>query len=114
MYAYTLSQHAQYRSAQRNLSNEDILFILTYGEREHRAGVIFCQLHRKNIPTETPGNHRHRQLVGTTVVLCRCDNYVVTLYREGKAFHRDSRKARFNRNDTQPQCCPCCHTIHAA
>jgi hypothetical protein len=115
MYAYTMSQHAQYRSAQRNLSNDDIHFILLHGKYEHRAGVLFCQLHRKDIPNDTPGNHRHRQLIGTTVVLCRCGGYVVTVYREEKAFHKDNCKTPYDRQiDQQLKNCPCCHASDAA
>ncbi len=109
MYTYTLSQHAKHRSAQRNLSKEDIHFVLTHGEHEHGAGVIFCQLHRKNIPNDTPGNHRYRQLVGTTLVLCTCGEFVVTLYRQSKAFHKDKCKAHYNRQGGQSSTCPCCH-----
>ena len=108
MQPYFMSQHAQYRSAQRNLSKKDIQFILTNGKRQRGAGVIFCQLHHKNIPNDTPGNHRYRQLVGTTLVLCRCGEFVVTVYREDKAFHKDQCKARYNHNIDQAYSCPNC------
>ncbi|MBZ0297228.1 MAG: DUF4258 domain-containing protein [Anaerolineae bacterium] len=90
-----LSDHAQQRSAQRNLSNEDIAFVIRHGDRVHRTGVIFCQLRSRNIPDKTPGNHRWRQLIGTTVVLCKCGGCVVTVYREERAFQRDCRKAKY-------------------
>jgi hypothetical protein len=96
------------------MSDEDIRFVLTHGEYEPRAGVLFCQLHRKNVPEDTPGNHRHWQLVGTTIVLCTCGVYVVTLYRQAKAFRRDKRKTRYNRNEGQLETCPCCRAIYAA
>lgn len=95
MRSFNLSEHAQQRSAQRNLSNEDIAFVVRHGDRVHRTGVIFCQMRHHNLPDKTPGNHRWRQLIGTTVVLCRCGGCVVTLYREERAFQRDCRKSKY-------------------
>ncbi len=102
-----LSNHASTRSAQRNLSDDDIAFIIYNGSRVYRTGVIFCQLRQKDIPPDTPGNHRHRQLVGTTVVLCTCGHYVITLYRAEKAFQRDSRKRKYCLR-THYGTCPVC------
>ena len=92
---FSMSSHALQRSAQRNISEHDIAFILTYGKRIRNTGVIFCQLRHKDLPDDLPGNHRYRQIVGTTIVLCRCGHYVVTIYREERAFHRDMRKAKY-------------------
>ncbi|GIL08914.1 MAG: hypothetical protein BroJett033_4250 [Chloroflexota bacterium] len=96
MEGIVLTGHAQERSARRNISASDIDFIVTNGHRVHRTGVIFCQLRSSSIPDSVPGNHRFRQLVGTTVVLCRCGRCVVTVYREARAFHRDTRKTKYN------------------
>lgn len=101
-----LSSHALHRSAQRNITAEDIAFIVKSGHQLRRTGTIFCQLRRKDVPSGTPGNHRYWQLVGTTVVLCRCGQYVITVYREGRAFHRDACKRKYALpQDAQ---CPCC------
>lgn len=103
-----LSGHAQERSARRNISPSDIDFIVANGHRLRRTGVIFCQLRSSNLPDSIPGNHRARQLVGTTVVLCRCGRYVVTVYREAKAFQRDARKAKYDsRTRGCVEGCPC-------
>ncbi|MBZ0303166.1 MAG: DUF4258 domain-containing protein [Anaerolineae bacterium] len=105
MVHFFLSNHASTRSAQRNLSDDDIAFILQHGSRVHRTGVIFCQLRQKDLPPDTPGNHRHRQLAGTTVVTCRCGHTVITVYRDKRAFQRDTRKARYNHADLQCEAC---------
>ncbi len=107
MEVFLLSNHAQRRSAQRNLSKRDIDYIIKNGERVHRTGVIFCQLRTKDIPDKTPGNDRSRQLIGTTLVLCKCGRYVVTLYRQEKAFQRDCRKSKYGL-DTSYRTCPSC------
>ncbi len=103
---FFLSNHASTRSAQRNLSDDDIAFIIQNGSRVHRTGVIFCQLRNKDLPRDTPGNHRHRQLVGTTVVLSKCGHYVITLYRNERAFQRDTRKRKYNAV-LYCEACPC-------
>lgn len=108
MEGIVLTGHAQERSARRNISASDIDFIVTNGHRVHRTGVIFCQLRSSSIPDSVPGNHRFRQLVGTTVVLCRCGCCVVTVYREAKAFHRDARKTKYDaRMRPCVERCPC-------
>jgi hypothetical protein len=108
MTSILLSTHAEIRAAQRNLSPEDITYIIQNGSRMHNAGAVFCQLRQKDIAPDTPGNHRHRQLAGTTVVMCSCGRYVITLYREEKAFHRDSRKQKYclQKRDVCPICAP--------
>lgn len=108
MMDFTLSSHALERSAQRNISDDDIDFILTHGVKLHRTGVIFCQLRHKNLPEDLPGNHRARQLVGTTLVLCKCGQYIVTVYREERAFHRDKRKAKYCATPGYGGCPGCC------
>lgn len=107
MEGIALSGHAVERSAQRNISESDIDFVVANGHQIHRTGVIFCQLRKKNVPRSLPGNHRYRQLVGTTVVMCRCGHVIITVYREASAFQRDARKSKYNFNLDIPPC-PCC------
>lgn len=92
-----LSDHAQLRSAQRNLIDDEILFIVRQGVRIHRAGAVFCQLRRIDIPDDLPAGHRYRRLIGSTVVLSSCGRYVLTVYRNARAFRRDLRKRRYFR-----------------
>lgn len=93
-----LSTHASQRSAQRNLREDEIAFIVTYGRRVRRAGAVFCQLRRIDLPDDMSANDPFRRLVGSTVVLSRCGEYVLTVYRDERAFRRDCRKDKFRRN----------------
>ncbi len=91
----TFSEHAIVRSEQRNLSYDEILFVVQYANRIHRAGGLFCQLRNKDMPDNIPGNHPYRRLVGTTVLLCPyCAQQVITAYRNKKAFLRDRQKSK--------------------
>jgi hypothetical protein len=91
-----LSEHAIQRSAQRNVSFEEIAFIIEHGRLMRNAGVSFRQLREKDWPDNLPTNHCYRRLIGTTIVLCKCGLFVVTLYREAEAFRKDRRKTRYN------------------
>jgi len=108
---FELSDHAARRAAQRNVSPDEIAFLLKHGRFLHNTGVIFCQLRRKDVPDDLPGNHRYRRLVGSTLVLCRCGHFVVTLYREAKAFHHDNCKTRYNQKPETYISCPYCRGV---
>lgn len=106
-----LSRHAQLRAQQWNVSWEEVLFIVEHAHRVHNAGVIFCQLLRRSMPIDLPGNDAYWRLVGTTVLLCSsCRSGVVTLYRAPKAFHEDRKKSKYCLH-TAAQC-PCCGVLH--
>jgi hypothetical protein len=106
-----LSEHASRRSAQRNLSYDEILFVIEHGKRLRNAGVVFIQLRVKDIPEAIPANHHYRRLIGSTVVLCSCGQHVITLYREDEAFRKDKRKTKYNQ---QHQCALCSCTNNGA
>ena len=108
-----LSDHASQRSAQRNVSFNEILFIVEHGKLVRKAGVNFRQLRAKDWPDELHGNHPYRRLIGTTVVLCKCGQYVVTVYREEDAFRKDQRKQKYGAI-CQVVTCPRCQLVQVA
>ena len=105
-----LSEHAIQRAMQRNVSFNEINFIIQHGKLLRNAGVSFRQLREKDWPDSLPGNHAYHRLIGTTVVLCKCGLFVVTLYREEEAFRKDKRKTRYN-STTQWVGCPHCQRV---
>ena len=106
-----LSNHANDRSIDRNLSQEDIDFIVKYGHREKRAGVIFRQLRRKDIPDDKQIQRQYERLIGATVVLCKCNDRIITMYRDERAFKKDQQKKKYNLHKT---CCTECPRRNAA
>jgi hypothetical protein len=108
---FRLSDHAERRAAQRNLSHDEINFLLEHGTLVHNTGVIFCRLRQKDVPSDLPANSRYRRLVGTTVILCRCGHYVVTLYREQRAFHSDTCKTEYSQRNGKLTNCPYCNLV---
>lgn len=104
-----LSNHAWIRAVQWHLSYEEIVFIRKCGHKLPNAGAAFRQLRQDTIPASLPGNHRLRELVGSTVVLCpTCESYVITVYRNPAAFQKDKRKKKYNRKEEESSC-PYCH-----
>lgn len=91
----TLTAHATTRAAQRNFAYDDINFIVKYGRTMRRTGIVFCQMLQKCVPEVIPANHSYRRLVGATVVTCQCQRWVITLYRNERAFKADAAKAKY-------------------
>ncbi len=74
--------HAEYRQAQRNLSDQDINYTLLHGQSYHKAGAVIVHLRWKDIPSADRADSRCQKLVGTTVVLTTGGRRrVLTAYR---------------------------------
>jgi hypothetical protein len=114
-----LSQHANVQASRRNFSYDDIHFVVKHGYKARRTGVIFFQMRDKNLPRHISASDPRRRLTGSTIVACSCGKFVITLYKNPKAFKKDCRKPKYNHNDEMPCSCPCCgrdfveeHTEH--
>ncbi len=93
---YVPSFHAEKRMAQRNVSFEDIVFVLEHGRKLHKAGAVFFFLRKCDISQK-----RRRQfgrLEGTVVVLSRETTTIITVYRNRqKGLRRVKRKTARSR-----------------
>ena len=89
---YVPSFHAKKRMAQRNVSSEDIDFVLDHGQRLYKAGAIFCFLGKCNIPKKW--RRRFERLEGTMLVLSNESDTLITVYRNRqKGLRQVKRKA---------------------
>ena len=61
------SDHAALRMAQRNIRPEDAVRVLRCGREEHRTGVAFYFLGRRDVPEGLERELGH--LVGTTLLV---------------------------------------------
>ena len=104
-----LSNHARQQAARRNLSEQGIAFIMEYGKPKRTAGVIFFQMLEKSLPKDVLPNDPMRKLVGATVVACTCGQFVITLYKNPRAFRADKKKDKTNRQK-RAFTCPFCQT----
>lgn len=103
-----LTNHAKTRCAQRNILHEEIEFIVQHVKPVNRAGVAFYQYRKNNMPESVVPNSRLAKLVGTTVVACKhCKKYILTVYRNPKAFKEDGKKQKYDIGE-EVLYCPCC------
>ncbi len=88
------SNHAWQRMAQRNVSFEDVEYVLEHGEKIHRAGAVFFHLGKCNIPKAQ--RRLVERLEGTIVVLSRDLSVILTVYRnrQGGLGHIKKKPAR--------------------
>ena len=77
----TTTEHARRRMAQRNVSIEQVWFILEHGLEVHRAGAILVTLRRKDIPELFRSKDEFTRLDGATVVLSREAPTIMTIWR---------------------------------
>jgi hypothetical protein len=79
------TNHALQRMTLRSLSVGQIEIVLTYGETYHRAGAEFYHLRRCDIPMDEPQAKEWIRLVGTTVVMAKDHQKVLTAYRNERS-----------------------------
>jgi hypothetical protein len=106
---HILTLHADQRCRERGITPDNIGFILEHAKREHRGGVVFCQMRDKDMPDR----HLYQRLRGVTVVLCRCESVVITVYKNPEAFKKDRRKRKYDIRSGYG-CCPNCNRTVAA
>lgn len=91
---FDLTDHAELRMAQRNLSWHDIQFVLIYGQRYRKTGTIHVFLGGRDIPDEL--RREYARLEGTTVLVNQDTDTIITAYR-----NRDSGANYLRRKDKE-------------
>lgn len=87
-----LSEHTQLRMAQRNLSLDDIQYVMEYAQKMHKAGALIFYLRKKDIPAWDQSNARIARLAGTAVVVTRDGRIVMTTWRNLRTGMRHVKK----------------------
>jgi hypothetical protein len=94
---FNLTYHVEQRMAQRNISWDDIHFVLQYGQRFHKAGAIHIFLRSRDIPQEMRAKKRFSRLEGTTIVVSRDDlGSIITVHRNRRNGAKNLRCKRRN------------------
>lgn len=94
--AFTITEHARRRMAQRNVTAKNILYILAHGYRVHRAGAVLVYLRRKDVPFKQRANDQIRRLEGVAIVLNRESSVIMTVWRNrSNGLCRIRRKSRY-------------------
>lgn len=92
----TITPHAEQRRARRNLSIQDIHYVMDNGTSLLKTGVEFVFLRKKDIPVNDQADNRLRRLEGT-VLLFGNDGTIVTCYRNRRALSDIQRKNDYHR-----------------
>ena len=91
-----LTGHARHRGAQSNLCVDDLDLVRRYGVLEHRTGVRFYFVGRREVERYREVEPRLDRLHGVVLVLAADDRMVITVYRNRRAL-RDIRRKSKNR-----------------
>jgi hypothetical protein len=96
------TNHAVHRQAQRNLSDQDVQFVLEHGRHVRCAGALHVFLGRKDIPKSKELRSRFARLEGTTLVMddTREEPVLITVYRNRRALKQIRLKAKYDRIHT--------------
>jgi len=88
-----ISQHADRRLAQRNLTFDDVRYVFAHGRLHHRGKALFVHLGLRDIPTDDRRTDRFRRLEGTVLVLDPCTGeHLTTAYRNRRTGSRDIKR----------------------
>jgi len=86
--------HAAWRVARRQFYDEVLALTLLCGTVLRRAGAVFCSVRRKDMNWDGSLSRYIEQLDGTTVVLNRSEQVILTAYRSRNAHQRLKHKPR--------------------
>lgn len=86
------SDHCRERMAQRNVTEDDVCFVMSRGAMEHRTGVICFSLPHRCIPA---GEREARASLTSLVVLVK-EGWVITVYRNRRPLRHIRHKAKYN------------------
>ncbi|HIP73707.1 MAG TPA: DUF4258 domain-containing protein [Anaerolineae bacterium] len=92
-----ITDHARQRMARRNVSKQQLSFILEHGEETHCAGARLVHLRRKDIPEPLRRVDKFARLEGVTVVLSSDSPTVMTVWRNRRhGLRRIRHKPRYS------------------
>jgi len=86
------------RQAQRNLSPQDIDFVIEYGQQFNSGGALHIFLRRRDIPNDTSIYQQFARLEGTILVIARENKRLVliTAYRNRHGLKAIRAKAKYD------------------
>jgi hypothetical protein len=89
-----LSKHARQREAQSNLSDFDLELVRKYGVLEHRTGVRFYFVGRREVERHRHAEPRLAKLHDIVLIVSSDDRMVITVYRNRNALKAIRRKSK--------------------
>jgi hypothetical protein len=89
---YTISDHARIRAAQRNLSLDDLQYVLCYGRVYYVADSLTFFLGWRDIRKEDRSNPMISRLEGTAIITAARRPVIITAWRNRNGMKKIRRK----------------------
>lgn len=83
--SFQWTEHSQLQAARRNLTHDEIEYVLFYAQRYHRAGVVIYFLRESDLPVGDRSRAFSTRLVGTAVVMARDRRTIITVWRNRRS-----------------------------
>jgi hypothetical protein len=101
--------HALTRQARRNLSDEDIEFVVARGRYIYCGGALHIFLRRRDIPKDMLADDHFARLEGTVLIINvqRATPVLITVYRNRNSLKQIRSKAKYDvrhRRSAHPHC----------
>lgn len=92
-----VTDHARTRQAQRNLSDEEVTFVLDHGQSLRSGGALHIFLGRRDMPSDQEGCRRYQHLEGAVLVLNDMGDapVLITVYRNRRGLREIRRKTKY-------------------
>lgn len=90
------SKHGRLRVAQSNLSTDDVELVRRYGVLEHRTGVRFYFIGRREVERYRHVAPRIAKLHSIVLIVSQDDDTVITVYRNKHALKQIRRKSKID------------------
>jgi hypothetical protein len=90
------SRHGRQRAAQSNLSGDDVDLVRRYGVLEHRTGVRFYFIGRREVERYRHAAPRLVKLHDIVMIVSQDGDTVITVYRNRHALKHIRRKSKIN------------------
>lgn len=88
-----LSRHAMHRGAQSNLCSDDLDLVRRYGVLQHRTGVCFYFVRKREVERYRGAEPRLAKLHDIVMIVAN-DGTVITIYRNRHALRDIRRKSK--------------------
>lgn len=89
----SFSRHASQRLAQRNLTWDDVHYVVQHGRQHHSGKALFVHLGKRDIPEDDLRDSAIQRLEGTVLVLDpTTGEHLTTAYRNRRRGSKDIKR----------------------
>ncbi len=99
-----ITHHARTRQSQRNLTDDEVMFVLEHGRQLRSGGALHIFLGRRDIPANEALRRRYQHLEGAVLVVDDTSDQpvLITVYRNRRGLKDIRSKAKYGyRHDTR-------------